>query len=265
MSLPLDQIIILAIIQGVTEFLPISSSGHLVLIPALLGWKDQGLLMDVAVHGGTLGAVLIYFHHDVKSLFCGFFHFFQRKQTREKRLFLHLVLATCPIVVAGYLVDRFGGNALRTLPVIAWSSILFGLLLYLSDRKENHRYTLANMGAFSALVFGIAQVFSLINGVSRSGICMTAGRWMGYTRAEAAHFAFLMAIPAITAAVTLKGYQCYSTCDGAFVQQALLAASIAFGSGLVAISFMMRWLRKHGFLLFVIYRIVLGIVLLVWV
>lgn len=260
--MPLDQIIFIAIIQGFTEFIPISSSGHLVLIPALLGWKDQGLFMDVAVHVGTLGSVLIYFHKDVKSLFLGFSHFFKRKQSREKRLFTHLVLATCPVVIFGYVIDRFGGGALRTVQIIAWSSILFGLLLYLSDRMGSKKYTLTHMGSLSAIFFGIAQIFSLINGVSRSGICITAGRWMGYKRIEAAHFAFLMAIPAITAAATLKGYQCVQKGDWVFLQQALVGVGVSFISGLLAISFMMHWLRQYGFLPFVLYRIVLGATLL---
>lgn len=262
MLLSLDQIILLAVIQGLTEFLPISSSAHLVLIPWLLGWQDQGLLMDVAVHGGTLGAVLIYFYKDVRSLWRGFFDFFKRKQTKDKRLLIHLILATCPVVVCGYLVDRFAGGTFRSISIIAWSSILFGILLYLADRVGRHKYTLTHMGALSAIFFGLAQGISLINGVSRSGICITAGRWMGYTRSEAAHFSFLMAIPAITAALTLKGYQCCCAGNWALMQQALVAAGISFVSGLFAISFMMYWLTKHGFLPFVIYRLALGIVLL---
>ncbi|MGL4426991.1 MAG: undecaprenyl-diphosphate phosphatase [Alphaproteobacteria bacterium] len=263
--MPLDQLVILALIQGITEFLPISSSGHLVLIPALMGWQGHPLFMDVAVHLGTLGSVMVYFYRDIGKMFLGFFHMLQRKSSPERKLFLNLFLATLPVVLCGYLIDRYLAHLLRGVWVIAYTSIVFGLLLYGVDRyQKSDTRKISQISWGHALVWGVFQVIALVPGVSRSGICMTAGRWLGYHRVEAAHFSFLMAIPTILAAGTLKTYQCIQAGDSHLLQQGLLGGAIAFVTGLCAISWMMRWLRQGSFLPFVIYRICLGIILLLW-
>jgi undecaprenyl-diphosphatase len=263
--MPLDQLIFLALIQGITEFLPISSSGHLVLVPALMGWQAHPLFMDVAVHLGTLGSVMVYFYQDIGKMLLGCFHTLRRTPSPERTLFLNLAVATLPVVLCGYLIDCYVAHLLRGVWVIACTSIVFGLLLYGVDRlqKRNTR-EIFHISRGHALFWGVFQVIALVPGVSRSGICMTAGRWLGYNRVDAAHFSFLMAIPTILAAGTLKTYHCIQAGDMHLLQQGLVGGGIAFMSGLCTISLMMHWLRRGSFLPFVIYRVGLGILLLAW-
>jgi undecaprenyl-diphosphatase len=258
----LEQILLLSFIQGVTEFLPVSSSGHLVLVPALCGWKDQGLLIDVAAHMGTLASVLFYFWKDVLNLFKGSFSLLRWQFDENTTLLLNLVIATIPVVLLGLFFDKVVGDAFRSVIVIAWVGILFGLLMYVADRFGHLVETVADTTAKRALVFGLGQCVALINGVSRSGACLTVGRFMNYKRDDAAKFAFLMSIPTITAAGTLKGYQLFKYGDLSMINDALLMASFSFMFGVGAIAFMMRWLRKSTLTPFVIYRVVLGILLL---
>lgn len=260
--MPLEQIITLAIVQGLTEFLPVSSSGHLALTPVLFGWKDQGLMMDVAAHMGTLGSVLVYFWRDVWSLIQSPFDLLSGKKTQNTRLLFNLVVATLPIVVVGFLFDKLLGESLRSVEVIAWAGILFGLLMYTADQKGKLLKTENHIGLPQAFLFGLAQCLALINGTSRSGITMTAGRFMNFKRVDAARFAFLMSIPAISAAGVLKGIHLIKEGDSALYTDATLMAGFSFVAGIGAIAFMMRWLKRSTLTPFVIYRLFLGVALL---
>ncbi|MEB3702676.1 Undecaprenyl-diphosphatase [Candidatus Bealeia paramacronuclearis] len=260
--MPLEQIITLAIVQGLTEFLPVSSSGHLALTPVLFGWKDQGLMMDVAAHMGTLGSVLVYFWRDVLSLIQAPFDLLKGKQTQNTRLLFNLIVATIPVVIAGFLFDKLLGDSLRSVEVIAWAGILFGLVMYTADHSGKLLKTEGHIGIPQAFIFGLAQCLALINGTSRSGITMTAGRFMNFKRVDAARFAFLMSIPAIGAAGVLKGIHLIKEGDTALFADAALMASFSFLSGLAAIVFMMNWLKKSTLTPFVIYRLILGVGLL---
>ncbi|MBS0271505.1 MAG: undecaprenyl-diphosphate phosphatase [Proteobacteria bacterium] len=259
----LEQILLLSFIQGVTEFLPVSSSGHLVLVPALCGWRDQGLIIDVAAHIGTLGSVLIYFHKDVISLFKGSFSLLRGQFNENTQLLLNLVIATIPVVLLGLIFEKIVGGSLRSVTLIAWVGIVFGIILYMADKYGNLIESIRDTNLKRAFVFGLAQCMALINGVSRSGACLTAGRLMNYKRTDAARFAFLMSIPTITAAGTLKGYQLIKSDDLSMLNDAILMVFFSFVFGLGAISFMMYWLQKATLTPFVIYRICLGILLLV--
>lgn len=258
----LEQIVILAFVQGLTEFLPISSSGHLVLVPYLFGWEDQGLMMDVAAHVGSLFAVVIYFYKDVLRMFSGLWSLLRGKLNDDAQLVINLIIATIPAVFVGLFIDSFVGEALRSVTLIAIIGIIFGLLLWLSDKLGEQSKTGIDISYKEALFYGIAQSLALINGVSRSGICMTAGRKMNYRRADTARFAFLMAIPAIAGAGVLKGYQLFKSGDMSMIQDASLMAFFSFIFGFAAIAFMMKWLQSSNFTPFVIYRIILGIGLL---
>ena len=258
----LEQILLLSFIQGVTEFLPISSSGHLVLVPALCGWKDQGMLMDVAAHMGTLVSVLLYFRNDVISLFKGSFSLLRGKFNEDTQLLINLIIATIPVVVVGLFFEKVVGDSLRSVTVIAWMGILFGLILYIADRYGHLVETVSDTTLKRALLFGLAQCVALINGVSRSGACITVGRFMNYKRTDAARFAFLMSIPTITAAGTLKGYQLFKSGDFSMMGDAAMMAVFSFVFGFCAIAFMMRWLQKSTLTPFVIYRVILGVFLL---
>lgn len=261
---PLLHIFVLALVQGITEFLPISSSGHLVLVPALTGWADQGLLIDVAVHVGTLGAVLVYFRRDVLAMAIGFLHILIGRSGAPRRLAFNVVIGTIPVVIAGFVLHAFDAAFFRSVEVIAWATLGFGIVLWLADRFSMAVKTVAHMKYGDALLIGLSQMLALIPGTSRSGITMTAARMLGYERTEAARFSMLISIPAILGAGLLAGKDLYDLGDLALGTDALIAAGLAFVSALAAIALMMRWLKTATFTPFAVYRIILGGGLLIW-
>ncbi|MDP2698866.1 undecaprenyl-diphosphate phosphatase [Thalassospira sp.] len=262
----LQHIILLAVIQGITEFLPISSSGHLVLVPAITGEADQGLLLDVAVHVGTLLAVFVYFWRDVFAMIGGFFRLFSGRMTPSARMALHIILATIPVVAVGFYLKVSGiEEQLRSVELIAWMTLIFGIVLWIADRIGMTINRLEHMRWGGALFIGLAQVLALIPGVSRSGITMTAARLMGYERADAAQFSMLMSIPVIIGAGLLAGIDLYRADDMALTQDALLAGGLSFLTALMAIAMLMSWLKKSTFAPFALYRVLLGGGLLVWI
>lgn len=258
---------ILALVQGITEFLPISSSGHLILVPVLTGWPDQGLLMDVAVHVGTLLAVLLYFWRDTRGIALAAFASFGIAPARRAvegtnyvTLFWCLVIATIPmVIVGGIMVATDANDALRTPEVIASTSIFFGLLLYWADKRGSTSKTLDTLKVKPALLIGLAQIFALIPGTSRSGVTMTAARALGFSRTEAARFSMLMSIPAILASGTAVTLKAIEEANIALMGDAIVGAVLALLSALIAIHFLMRWLRHASMTIFVIYRVVLGL------
>ena len=264
--MPLLQLFVLAAVQGITEFLPVSSSGHLVLVPAVTGWPDQTLIIDTAVHVGTLGAVLIYFWRDMGSMLSGLWRLPRGRENPGARLFGLLVLATIPVVIVGGLVSYFGvDEALRSVQVIGWTTLGFGIVLFLADRFFMTIRRLEQMPVSGAIAIGLAQVLALVPGTSRSGITMTAARVLGFERRDAARFSMLMSIPAIAAAGVLKGVELYREGNAQMTGDAVIAAMLSFGIAIVAIAALMAWLRRANFTPFVVYRIGLGVGLLVWV
>ena len=261
-------IVTLGLLQGITEFLPISSSAHLILVPALTNWPDQGPLIDVAVHVGTLGAVIVYFRRDVGLMLRGALSWVgwtvrTEDQRWGRRLAGLLVVATIPVVVVGLIFELTGiSAALRDMRVIAWASILFGIVLYYADRVGATERRVADLRLGSALWIGLSQALALIPGTSRSGITMTTARFLGFSRAESAHFSMLLSIPTIIAAGSLSGLEIYERGDPAFSLDALMSAGLAFVTALAAIALLMRWLKRADFTPFVIYRVGLGLVLL---
>ncbi|MEE3047098.1 MAG: undecaprenyl-diphosphate phosphatase [Pseudomonadota bacterium] len=261
----LQHIILLAVVQGITEFLPISSSGHLILAPALTGSPDQGLLVDVAVHVGTLAAVLIYFWRDVFAMLGGFVRLFTGRINAGARLAIHIVLATIPVVAVGFYLKVSGiEEQLRSVEIIAWTTLGFGILLWIADKVGMTINRLEHMRWGGALFIGLAQVLALIPGTSRSGITMTAARFMGYERSDAAQFSMLMSIPVILGAGLLAGIDLHQAGNIALNQDVLLAAGLSFLTALIAIAVLMSWLKRSSFTPFAIYRILLGGGLLIW-
>lgn len=258
------QLAVLAIVQGLTEFLPISSSGHLILVPHLLGWPDQGLTIDVAAHVGTLAAVLAYFWRDVLRMLLGLVRLLGGRFDPGARLALFLLLATLPALLAGFLVDRYAGDAFRSVGLVAGTMIGFGLLLFIADRAGLTILRVEHMTLGQAIAIGFAQCIAFIPGVSRSGITMIAARFMGYERTEAARFSFLLSVPAILAAGLWKGYGIYRDGTDASLGDAGIVAALSALTGLLAIAILMRWLRRWGFGPFVLYRLAFGGALLVW-
>ncbi|MCK5574612.1 MAG: undecaprenyl-diphosphate phosphatase [Sphingomonadales bacterium] len=262
------QIIVLALVQGITEFLPISSSGHLILVPFLTGWDDQGMLIDVSVHIGTLLAVLVYFKDDTKGLTMGALSHVGVKGASDHyvKLFRLLVLATVPVVIAGGAFVVFDVNGyLRSAEVIGVTSIVFGLLLWWVDKRATLDRGLDGLTMGDAVKMGLAQVLSLIPGTSRAGITMTMARQLGYKRTEAAHFSMLMAIPTIIAAGSIATLKLIVDGSDGQIMDALLTGGLAFLAALVAIHFLMNWLKRANMTIFVIYRVALGVALLAYV
>ncbi|WP_050605923.1 undecaprenyl-diphosphate phosphatase [Ruegeria sp. 6PALISEP08] len=260
----LFHLILVAIIQGITEFLPISSSGHLILLPNLTGLEDQGQAIDVAVHVGTLGAVILYFWSDVKHALAGLPHaLIGRTDTAQARLALGLIIATIPTVIAGLILHLTGlSDAMRSISVIGWTMLGFGLLLYWMDQKGPQIKEAADWGVRDAFIMGLWQILALIPGTSRSGITITGARQLGYTREDGARIAMLMSIPTILASGTLLALDVIRDADAQLARDGAIAAAFAFISALLALSLMMRLLRSVSFTPYVIYRVILGAILL---
>lgn len=257
-------LLLLAIIQGITEFLPVSSSAHLALFPQLTGLQDQGQFIDVAVHVGTLGAVMIYFRADVAKALSGIPALFRMDLADEgAKLAYLLVIATIPVVVFGFLINLTGANdMLRSVKVIGWAMLVFGILLYILDQSGGDRRTIEDWNPRHAWVLGFWQAVALIPGSSRSGMTITGARALGYNRTEAARIAMLMSIPTIIASGVLLGSEVAYAGDTQALYLGLIAALFAFGSALVALFLMMRLLRSISFTPYVIYRVLLGATLL---
>lgn len=263
--MPLFEIFVLAAIQGITEFLPVSSSGHLRIASEFFGISENTLVMDVAVHVGTLFAVMLYFWRDLFSMSHGIVDVARGRRSDGARLAGFLIIATIPIALAGYFGKALIENELRTLEIVGWTTIGFGLLLYVADRSGMRILRIDHMNLSNAVIIGLAQVLALIPGTSRSGITITAARFLGYERAEAARFSMLLSIPAIAGAGLLVGLQLAETGDAVLTRGAVIAAALSFVTALAAIALFLRLLRVSGFGPFVIYRIALGGLLLAWV
>ena len=259
----LEHLILLALVQGITEFLPISSSGHLNLVHLLTDLPDEGVLIDVGVHAGTLLAVVIYFWRDVWSLTVGFLNLLRGRPSPEGRLAIFLIVATVPTVLAGFWLLKSGyTESVRALEVITWANIAFAILLYLGDRMGGTMRRLESMTANGALAIGFMQVLSLIPGASRAGVTITMARALGFERTDAARFSMLLSIPTILGAATASIYEVWQTGNAVLQADMMLAVVLAFVSAIVTIALFMKMLTRATLTPFVIYRLVLGGVLL---
>ncbi|MDJ1017556.1 MAG: undecaprenyl-diphosphate phosphatase [Paracoccaceae bacterium] len=262
--MPVLHLILVALVQGITEFLPVSSSGHLILLPNLTGLEDQGQVVDVAVHVGTLGAVILYFRSDFVRIVRGSLSLLRLEvQDQDAWLALCLAIATVPVVLAGMIFHLTGlSDALRSVAVIGWTTLIFGLVLYWTDQRGTMEKTADRWSMKDAAVMGLWQVLALIPGTSRSGITITGARQLGYARHDAAKLAMLMSIPTILASGVLLGADVLIAMDAAAARDAGIAAAFAFIAAFGALHFMMRLLNSVSFTPYVIYRIALGVVLL---
>jgi undecaprenyl-diphosphatase len=259
-----EQILSLGLLQGLTEFLPVSSSAHLILLPLLLGWEDQRLAFDVAVHVGTLTAVVSYFKKDIVRLIQAWFSsVFQRQHSTDSKLAWYVILATIPVGVFGLLFGDFVESTLRSPVVIAVATIVFGLLLWWSDAVGKRVRVESQLNAKDAITIGFFQVLALIPGTSRSGITMTGGLFLGLTREACARFSFLLSVPLIFLAGSLKTVELVNstlTIDWfAIISGTVISAISAF----ICIALFLKTLEKMGMWPFVAYRLVLGTYLLV--
>ena len=256
------QAIALGILQGLSEFLPISSSAHLTLAPWLFGWDDPGLAFDVALHFGTLLAVLWYFRMEWIALVRAAFGIITtgRIETPEKRRVIYLIVATIPGAIGGYLMQSRAETAFRSPQVIAIALIVMGMLLWLVDKLVDRARVLGEMRWIDSLLIGLSQVIALIPGVSRSGATMTTGRGLRFDRESAAEFSFLMSMPIIAAAVVMEGPKALQ--QGGITNELMGGVVASAISGWLAISILMRYLSRHSYGIFALYRVLLGLAVL---
>ena len=254
------QYFLIGIIQGVTEFLPISSSGHLVLFAQLTNWEDQGLFTDIAVHFGTLFAVIIYLRKDIYYFFTNIFQF----KIFEDQIIFKIILATLPAIILGYFIYDYVSLYFRSIQLIALSSIVFAIILFFADRVRMESKSWNKITYTEALVIGLFQVLAFIPGASRAGVTITGARLLGYDRVNAARFSMILSIPIILASMTLSLINILNEEYVAVnLYQSFFASLVAFITALLSIIFLMRFIKKANFNIFIIYRIVLGIILLV--
>ncbi|KEA65514.1 Undecaprenyl-diphosphatase [Marinobacterium lacunae] len=258
-------IVLLALIQGLTEFLPISSSAHLILPSQLLGWPDQGLAFDVGVHVGTLVAVVYYFRAEVWRMTRASLAALGGQSSPEGRLGWLVILATLPALAFGGLCNTLVEHYGRSILVIAATTLIFGVLLGWADIKGTRVRSNETLGVRDALMIGVAQALALIPGTSRSGITITASLMLGFDRQSAARFSFLLSIPVIVAAGSLKTLELMRSGSETQWEMVSVGAVLAAVSALACIYLFLKWLDRVGMIPFVIYRLLLGAVLLgVW-
>ena len=272
--MPLLHVVILAVVQGITEFLPISSSGHLVLtwqafdalgLDGIEQSERDRLVLDIAVHVGTLAAICLYAWREVGQMGGGIARLAVGRWTPGARLAALLIASSLPLIVVGALFMDVITAELRDITVIAWTTIIFGIVLYIADRSTLTLRRIEHMTFTAGLLIGLAQILALIPGTSRSGITMTAARFLGFERVEAARFSLLLSIPAILGAGSLAGYELCQSGNAALGYTAVVAAALAFATALLAIVLMMGWLKRASFTPFVVYRLVMGAALLWWI
>ncbi|GHE81768.1 undecaprenyl-diphosphate phosphatase [Thalassotalea profundi] len=261
------EVFILSLIQGLTEFLPISSSAHLILPSAVLGWQDQGQVLDVALHVGTLLAVVMYFRQEVASMAVAWFGTIgigpeKNKKSFDGTLAWWILLASIPLGLVGFLGHDFIDANLRSAAVIAATTIGFGLLLGFADIKAKENVSIENLGFKGAMIIGLSQALALIPGTSRSGITMTLGMMLGLTKENAARFSFLLSIPGIIMPGGYLTYKLISSTEAVDWQVLGLGSVLAFFSAYACIHYFLILVNKIGMMPFVIYRLILGFGLL---
>lgn len=260
----LIQILVLALVQGLTEFLPVSSSAHLILAPFLFGFEDQGLAFDVAVHLGSLFAVMLYFRQDIVLVTADWFKSLPAsgQTTANSRLGWAIILGTIPVVIAGLMLKSLVATDFRSPLLIASTTIVFGLLLGWADKKAKRQKEMSQLGLKEALIIGAAQAIALLPGTSRSGITMTAALMLGFSRKAASRFSFLLAIPTILMSAILVIKDLIESDIVVIWGDLALGVVLSFLAAFITIHFFLRYIERVGMMPFVVYRMLLGAVIL---
>ena len=260
------QTVCLAIVQGLTEFLPVSSSGHLILFAEFSSFNDQGLAVDIALHIGSLLAVLIYFYEDITKMLKSLFQNFLLPNFSDKnnKLAYMIIIASIPALILGFLLRNLGMEWLRSAKVVGWTILFYGLFLFYADKIGKNNKTTENIGFKDAILIGLAQCLALIPGTSRSGVTITMARFLGISRSESAKFSILLSVPTIAAAGALEIFRLWKKSAILEVYEIFDTVGYSFIASLLVIFFMMKWLKKFTFLPFVIYRVALGLILILY-
>ena len=262
---------LVAVVQGITEFLPVSSSGHLVLLPDILGNADQGLSIDVAAHIGTLLAVIIYVRSEIFKIYLALRNLILGKLYPHSNtivdkqyilIFKLIIVATIPVIIAGFFVSLYKIEFLRLVQTVAIANLIFALFLWHSDKNHQNKQDLGQMGLKEAFLIGLAQMLAIIPGTSRSGVTITMARYLGFGRIVAARFSLLLSIPVIIAAGFLQTLELLKSENEFLINTVLIVIIASFSVALAVIYAMMNWLRKRDFSWFVYYRLALGLIIL---
>ena len=259
--------IVLGLVQGLTEFLPISSSGHLRVVPALAGWEDPGAAFTAVVQLGTMAAVLVYFRRDLWDIGSSWLRAWWTpalRSTRQTRLGWYLIIATIPISILGLVFADQIETGVRDVRLVATMLIVFGLVMALADRIGSRSKSIDEVTTRDGVGIGFAQALALVPGVSRSGATISAGLFLGYRRADAARFSFLLSVPAVVLSGLFE-MRNIGAGDGPGLGVTAVGVVVAFVAGYASIAWLLRWLTSHTLTVFVVYRVVLGVVLLVLV
>ena len=257
------QYIVVGIVQGITEFLPISSSAHLILISSFTDWADQGIFTDIAVHVGTLGAVILYLFKYIKKISLDFFSFKKNYFERNNNWALKIIFATLPALLVGFFVYEYLLDYLRNLVVIGWASIIFGIILFFADHQNQSIKKWEDLKFREMILVGFFQVLAFIPGASRAGVTITGARCLGVKRESAAILSMLLSIPIIFASLTLALFDInFLNNNSVNISQTFIAMFVAFITAILSIHMMMKILQFTNFNFFIIYRIILGIALL---
>ena len=248
------QYIIIGVVQGITEFLPISSSAHLIIISAATDWDDQGIFTDIAVHVGTLGAVFVYLFSYIKKIFIDFFLLKKNFIKKNNHFAIKIILATLPALIVGFFVYEYLLQYLRSLVVIGWTSIIFAFILYFADKVNTSKKNWEELNFFEMIIIGFFQVLAFIPGASRAGVTITGARIMKVRRDSAAIISMLLSIPIISASLGLAFFDILE--EGRFlndITQPIIAALVSFITALLSIHMMMKILKFTNFNIFIIY------------
>ena len=258
----IEIIIILSLVQGITEFLPISSSAHLIIIPEFFLNIDSSRGFDVSLHFGSLLAVIYYLKKDLMKIISDTMYL---KIDNEGFIILkNLIISTIPVIIVGFLVHINNFDIIRSIEVIGWTTLIFGILLGIADRNLKVVKYFKSLNLKDALVIGIAQILAIIPGISRSGIIMTAGLYMGFSRFDASKYSLLLSIPVIIAATTLESINLFIEKGFFFNNEMIMGIILSFCVALVTIRLFMNWINKASLKIFVAYRIMLGILILIY-
>ena len=258
----LEIIVILSLIQGITEFLPISSSAHLIIIPEFFLNTVSNRGFDVSLHFGSLLAVMYYLKKDLMKIISDTIYF--KKDNEGFIILKNLIISTIPVIIVGFLVHINNFDIIRSIEVIGWTTLIFGILLGLADRNLKVVKYFKSLNLKDALVIGIAQILAIIPGVSRSGIVITAGLYMGFSRFDASKYSLLLSIPVIIAATTLESINLFIEKGFFFNNEMIMGIILSFCVALVTIRLFMNWINKASLKIFVAYRIMLGILILIY-
>lgn len=260
------EILILSFIQGITEFLPISSSGHLIVLPHVFQWDQHSLELDVALHAGTLCAVVLYFFQDIRNMTVGFLRFLFSARTRHDpfiknnaRLAFSIIVATLPTVMIGFALKKYDlVDSFRNPYFIAMNGIIWALIMFVADSWGKKTRGISDLTLVHSFMIGVAQSFAFLPGSSRSGTCMSMARALGFDRVAATRYAFLLSIPAVLGAIVLVFGEAFYNGLQTPVQTLVMAMLLSFIFGIIAIHYMLKYVTRHTFTLFILYRLVLG-------